>query len=177
MNIILIGFRGTGKTTVGRLLAQSLRLPFFDTDTFIQEETGKTIRDIVATEGWFTFRQLEKNVIGLLSLHDNCVIALGGGAILDPENVRRLQDKGFFVWLTAGLNTILERLTLDDKTKDVRPSLTDRDLVEETGDLLILREPYYQQIANVVISTEGKGPEEVVNDIIFHIKHPTGGNQ
>lgn len=171
MNIIIIGFRGTGKTTVGKMLAHKLGRPFFDTDTLIQEDAGKTIKEIVSAEGWSAFREREKKTIALLSLHDGVVIALGGGAVCFPENVERLRKDGFFIWLTASIGTILDRLAQDGETEKLRPSLTGREVAEEARDLLLERTPLYAHLAHITIDTEGKGPKEVVDEILARISN------
>jgi shikimate kinase len=130
-----MGYRGTGKTSVGRLLAAKLERPFLDSDELVKASSGKSVREMVAERGWNFFRQEEKRVVADLSEKDGCVVALGGGAVLDEQNVRKLKEKGFFIWLTAGAPTILKRLSGDGKTPEQRPSLEGKDLNEETRSL------------------------------------------
>jgi len=103
MNIVLIGFRSTGKTTVGRELARRLGRSFIDADTYLQEREGRTIAEVFADGGETLFRQLEREVIAELAGRDGLVLAAGGGAVLDPENVERLRGSGPVVRLTASL--------------------------------------------------------------------------
>ena len=108
VNMVLMGYRGTGKTSVGRLLAAKLAKPFLDSDELIEAYSGKTVQEMVEEGGWGLFRREEKRVVTELSAKDGCVVALGGGAVLDEENIRNLKAKGFFIWLTAGAETILK---------------------------------------------------------------------
>ncbi|HOJ51667.1 MAG TPA: shikimate kinase [Syntrophales bacterium] len=170
MNIILMGFRATGKTTVGKILARELKRPFYDTDLCVQEEAGKTIREIVDEGGWSDFRQREKKAVALVARQDDCVLAVGGGAVLDEGNVRQLKAKGLFVWLKAGSETILQRLAADEQSEKRRPSLTGRNVAEETLELLRERNPRYEHLADLTIDTEGKRPEEVAEEILNELR-------
>ena len=127
MNVILIGYRGTGKTSVGRLLAAKLGRLFLDSDELIKSSSGKSVREMVAEKGWGYFRQEEKRVVARLAANDDCVVALGGGAVLDEENVRNLKPKGFFIWLTADAQLIVGRLNGDGKSFEQRPPLAGKD--------------------------------------------------
>ncbi|NJL60378.1 MAG: shikimate kinase [Desulfobacteraceae bacterium] len=99
MNIFLIGFRCTGKSSVGKALAQRLTYPFKDADEELVAESGVSITDMVAKHGWPFFREQERDIIHRLSLSDNRVIATGGGVILDPDNIRDMKHNGFVMWL------------------------------------------------------------------------------
>ena len=110
MNLILIGYRASGKTSVGKRLSDFLQRPFYDTDAFIRQQTGKTVKEIVLEGGWTAFREAEKAVIAGLASQEGAVIALGGGAVLDLANVEVLKPRGLFIWLQAGKETIQERL-------------------------------------------------------------------
>jgi shikimate dehydrogenase len=112
--IVLIGFRGSGKTSVGRKLAETLSLPFIDTDTLIEEQTGMTITDIFASEGEREFRRYERNVVISLPVEE-CVISTGGGVVLDWENVRHLRKDSMVFYLEAPELVILERITGSDR--------------------------------------------------------------
>ena len=166
MNVVLMGYRGTGKTSVGRLLADRLEKPFLDSDELIKASSGKSVRKMVAEKGWDFFRQEEKRIVAEISGNDGCVLALGGGAVLDEENVRNLKDKGFFIWLTAEAQTILERLSDDGKTLEQRPSLAGKDPDEETKFLLKAREPLYAKIADCRVDTSDRSIEEVADEVI-----------
>ena len=171
MNVILIGFRCTGKTAVGQELARRLSRPFVDADTYLQEREGKTIAQIFAQGGESLFRQLEQEVIAELTQRDGLVLAAGGGVVLDGENVRRLRASGEVVRLTASLETILARLGEDEKTRAERPRLTgEEDMRREVERLLTYREPFYQRAADFTIETEGKSIEEVADEVLGRLK-------
>ncbi|MCK9197850.1 MAG: shikimate kinase [Syntrophales bacterium] len=182
MNIVLMGYRGCGKTMVGRIMAEKLRRPFFDTDAMIQERAGKTIREIVADGGWAAFRSLERGAVFELAGRKGCVIALGGGAVLDQQNVKELKRNGFFLWLTADAATIEGRLRSDRATNAQRPSLSGMDMVAEIETMLREREPVYRSVADRIINTTGRSADEVANEIMLMTHpHPTppleGGGQ
>ncbi len=109
-NVVLTGYRCTGKTSVGRGLAARLRRPFFDTDDLVRERTGMSVRRIVAEQGWASFRAVEKAAIADLASVQGAVVALGGGAVLDPENVAAVKANGRVVWLVADAQTIVARM-------------------------------------------------------------------
>jgi shikimate kinase len=100
MKIVLIGYRCTGKTSVGKRLADRLGIPFYDTDELIQRDAAKTIRELVDAEGWDAFRARERAIIGQLPLSADAVIAAGGGAIMDAANRKALKQKGLCIWLS-----------------------------------------------------------------------------
>ena len=106
MNFILIGYRASGKTSVGRRLADLLQRPFFDTDALIRQQTGMTVKEIVLAGGWPAFRDAEKTAVAGLAGQEAAVIALGGGAVLDPANVEVLKPRGLFIWLKAATYSI-----------------------------------------------------------------------
>ena len=171
MNIILMGYRACGKTTVGRIVAEKLQRPFFDTDALIQECVGKTIREIVADGGWEAFRALEKMAVKELAGRQGCIIALGGGAVLDQENVKELKRNGFFLWLTADGATIAGRLRNDRVSNAQRPPLSGTDSGAEIELLLREREPVYRSVADILINTTGRSVDEVASEII-QLTHP-----
>lgn len=170
MNIILIGYRCTGKSSVGRKAAEKLELPFYDTDQMIADRLGKTIKAWVEEKGWASFRQEEKEVIRELSSSAPGVISLGGGAMLDPENRERLRQMGLIVWLTADIGTIMTRMKSDPQNMDNRPPLSDKDWETEIKDLLIQRSPVYRESANFSIATEGKTVEAVAKELLDLLK-------
>ena len=113
MNMVLIGYRCTGKTSVGKRVSERLHIPFYDTDELIKEHTGNTIREIIDKGGWDLFRKEEKAVIRGLSSVVDTVIAAGGGAVMDAENRTALKRNGLFLWLTADVHTMVERMKDD----------------------------------------------------------------
>jgi len=166
MNIVLIGFRGTGKSTVGRLLAKRLERDFIDSDKHIEGSTGKTIKSIFEDDGEEGFRKIEADVIAGLSEEDNKIISVGGGAVLNEENIRNLKGNGFLVLLEATPEIIHSRIVQDEKTTQQRPSLTDKKPLDEIKHLIAEREPAYKSAADFTINTSYVSCEDIVNEII-----------
>jgi shikimate kinase len=153
MKIVLIGYRCTGKTSIGKRLAQALDLPFYDTDALIESSAGMAIKEMVDQKGWAYFRGQENKCIHRVGLMSDCVIATGGGAVMNDENAATLKEGGLFVWLTADIDTILERLARDQSTQQQRPPLSDRDTRRETETILNERMPVYRRLADITIDT------------------------
>ncbi len=170
MNVILIGYRASGKTTVGRELARLLGRPFFDSDRMIFAKTGRTIPEIVETSGWRAFREVEKTVIAELSELDDVVIALGGGAVMDPENVAMLREKGLFVWLRADARILARRMVKEQNGASRRPSLTGAGTLAEIEEVLAKRLPVYADVADVIVDTAEKDLTGVVAEIIGRLE-------
>ena len=166
MNIVLIGYRGTGKTSVGVALSKRLGKDFCDTDDYIEEKAKREIKDMVATEGWDFFRAREKEAIREVSSAENCVIAAGGGAVLDEGNVENLKKEGVIVLLEATTQTILERMQYDKRTEQQRPSLTGKDPYEEIEEVLESRMPVYQRVMDFAVDTTSKSIDQVVDEIV-----------
>ena len=165
MKIVLTGFMGTGKTVVGRRLAERLLLSFLDLDEVIEEAAGMAIPEIFASEGESGFRRREREVIGSLATRRDCVIATGGGAVLDPENVRNLRTGGVIVCLRAEPDTILERVGADAH----RPLLQGPDRLARIRELLEQRASAYEQ-ADLSVETSQSDIEEVVDRIVRHFR-------
>jgi shikimate kinase len=165
MNIILIGYRASGKTSAGRELARLLGRPFFDTDRMIFGKTGRTIREIVEKSGWQAFREVEKTVIAELSGLDEVVIAAGGGAVMDPENVAMLEERGRFIWLQADARILALRMSRDRTGEAQRPSLTGVGTLMEVERVLAKRLPVYRAVADVVVDTAGKESTGIAAEI------------
>lgn len=170
MNIILVGYRCTGKTSVGKKLAEKFRVPFYDTDALIIERIGKTIKEWVEEKGWESFRQEEKAVIRELVSLDSTVIALGGGAVLDPENREIIRRNGLILWLAADVQTIGERMSTDPNNRDLRPPLSKGDLETEIQATLTERFPLYEQVSDFCVETKGKSLEAVTEEIFNLIR-------
>jgi len=166
MNIILIGYRCTGKTSVGKLLAEKLELPFYDTDQMITDRIGKTIKAWVEEKGWTSFRQKEKAVIMEIVSKGPGVISLGGGAVMDSENREILKPMGLIVWLTADSETILARMKSDPNNIDNRPPLSEQDWENETREILAQRSPAYRESSDFSIDTEGKTVEAIAEELV-----------
>ena len=166
MNIVLIGYRGTGKSTVARNLGQRLKRTVISTDAEIVKEAGQSIPQIVEQFGWDHFRGLETQMCQKLTGQDNLVIDTGGGLILKEENVNILKANGTIFWLTAEVPTIVKRISGDTQ----RPSLSGtKSFVEEIEDILKERTPKYQAAADHVISTDNNSPHEIADAILSRI--------
>jgi shikimate kinase len=165
-NIVLIGYRGSGKTTVGRLLASRLGRPFVDSDALIEAEAGRSIADIFATQGEQGFRQRERRAIARLAQADSQVLSVGGGAVLNEANVDRLRAGGTIVWLTAPAEVLWDRISEDTDSATMRPELTPDGGLEEVRALLAAREPAYRAAADLIVATSGRSPEEVVAAVL-----------
>ncbi len=170
MNIVLIGYRASGKTSVGRELARILDRPFFDSDRMIFAKTGRSIGEIVETGGWLAFREMEKTVIADLSGLDGVVIALGGGAVMDPDNVAMLESQGRFVWLQADARVLARRMSDDRNGRAQRPALTGAGVLAEIDEVLSKRLPVYRDVADIVIDTAGKDPAVIAAEIVAHLE-------
>jgi shikimate kinase len=169
MKIILTGYRCVGKSSAGKMVAERLRLPFYDTDELIEKSSGRKIKEIVETNGWDEFRQKERDVIKTLKDVSEGVIALGGGAVMDNGNVECLRDNGIFVWLRAEPETIVRRLASDDNSATLRPSLSGKDVRNETAEIIASREPVYRSVADVVIKTDRQDVIEIADRICHHL--------
>jgi shikimate kinase len=163
MNIVLIGYRGTGKSSVGRLLAARLGRALVSTDAEIVKRAHRTIPEIVAQEGWEHFRDLESDICGEFASRDLLVIDTGGGAILRTQNVEALKRNGTLFWLEASVGTITKRIGRDTQ----RPSLTGtKSFVDEIQDVLRERTPKYQAAADHVITTDDRSINQLVEAIL-----------
>lgn len=160
MRLVLIGYRGTGKTLTGRFLSGELGIPFLDTDALTEEYTGEKIPDIFAAKGEAGFRELEHTVIRALP-PGNCVISTGGGAILRPENAEILRKDATVILLSATVDTIVSRITGSD-----RPPLTGEPVREEVKLLLASRRDAYFAAADFCIPTDGQTVRETGNRIL-----------
>lgn len=169
-NLILIGHRCTGKSMAGEKLAERLRCSFFDTDLLITEERGTTILEIVNEGGWELFRKEEKRIIRHLSQEKGAVIAAGGGTFDDKENRKVMKENGIFICLTADVETIVSRMTLDNRSRHLRPPLLDDDLFRETVTILEQRTPLYRQMADYTIDSSARTNDAVVDEIYHTIK-------
>ncbi len=166
MNIVLIGYRGAGKSTVGRRVAGILGRKFVDTDELVEKREGCSIRDLVQSSGWGRFRSAEKNIIAEVAAADGLVIAPGGGAVVDGGNVARLKGNGWMLWLKADAEILQKRLNHNRRSRDRRPSLTGKGTLEELREVLRDREALYEEAADVQIDTSGMREDEVVAKIL-----------
>lgn len=161
-NIILIGPMGSGKSTIGHLLASRLNREFFDSDIYIEEKTGVDIPRIFDIEGEEGFRQRETKALRELTHKKNLVLATGGGSVLHQENRKLLRASGFIIFLDTSVNQQMERLKHDKK----RPLLQTENPRERLEKLLQERKPLYLELADLRIQTDRKFARKVAAEII-----------
>lgn len=161
-NIILMGFMGAGKTTIGKKLSKALNWEFIDTDAYIEEEQGRKISDIFAEDGEMAFRDMETDLLKRLQNGENqFVLSIGGGMPVRGENRALLRNLGMVVYLKTSKEEIIRRVSGDKN----RPLLQGGDLEEKVTNLMNARECIYIETAHVEIVTDGKTPEQVVEEI------------
>lgn len=164
--VTLIGYRGSGKTTVGRCLAQRLRWEFIDTDETVEEKAGRTIREIFETDGEAAFRRIEATVLEEALAGRWRIISAGGGAVLARRNRKAMRAAGPCIWLTASPEELLRRIMADERSVAQRPDLTDKPGLREIETVLQARLPVYEATATHVVSTAGRSVERVVEAIL-----------
>ena len=169
MNVALIGYRGTGKSTVAQLLALDLSWDWVDADVEIELRAGRSIAAIFAESGEDAFRDLETAVLAELVDRPRIVIAAGGGAVLRAENREHLRRVSHVVWLTADAETIAARVSADASTHQRRPNLTTVGGLEEIERLLTVREPLYRECATLSVDTAQRSPAAVAAEIRDHL--------
>ncbi|VFQ44957.1 shikimate kinase AroL [Desulfoluna butyratoxydans] len=169
-NIYLTGYRCTGKTTVGRILAERMHRHVVDTDGFIVGYAGASVDEIVKRDGWEGFRKLERFALRQVAGGDKAVVATGGGIVLSPENRRLMRESGVVIWLKARVRTLARRITADEATASQRPSLTGGQVADEVASVLAEREPLYREAAHIIIDTDGMSPDEVAEEILRQVK-------
>jgi len=163
-SIALIGFMGTGKSVVGKILAEKLKKQFIELDEFVEQSAGKSVAEIF-NEGEIAFRELEIAAVKEIAGVDNQVIACGGGVVLNRINIDRLQQKAVIVYLTASPGVILKRTAGGN-----RPLLNVGDRKARIRELLQFRRPFYERAADVMINTTVISPDEVARQIIEKLK-------
>ena len=168
--IILTGYRATGKSSIGKILADMLGFGFIDTDETIEKRQGETITEMVGRGGWDLFRRKEENLLLELARSRNKVIASGGGSVMHERAWSKLRQDALVVWLTADIKTICRRLAADGDTEDQRPPLTEMGTMDEIAMVLSQRQPLYEKSSDITIDTEGKNPEEVAEIILKKLK-------
>ena len=171
MNIVLIGMRCSGKTTVGRILAIKLGRELIEMDELISRRAGLTIPEIVERYGWMKFRDLEEEVTGEVARLENIVNAAGGGVVTRQKNIAELKRNGILVWLKASADLLVRRIGQDNTRPPLVSGRTQREDIKIT---LGEREPLYQKAADLVVDTENKTPEEVA-EVIMNLLAARGG--
>lgn len=162
MNVVLVGYRGTGKSSVARLLANALGLRVVSLDTELQCQAGKTIPEVVQAVGWPGFRDLEQALVCTFAAQDGQVIDCGGGVIEREANFAPLRAAGPVIWLKASVPMVVARIQGDNQ----RPSLTGtKSFTDEIQEVLERRTPLYRRIAHHEIDTDGRTIEDIAAEI------------
>ncbi len=174
MQLYLIGYRGSGKSTVGRVVAGRLDLPFSDSDDVIEAESGLSIKDIFAQKGEPWFRDLEAKVIAELAADRSeralmRVVALGGGAVLRESTQSILKATGVCIWLSGSDEFLYQRIQSDQATQLRRPNLSQVGGYDEVVELLRKRTPIYERLSDITIAVEGKTPDQVSDEIVGYV--------
>ena len=170
-NVALVGFMGTGKTVVGKVLAKKLNKGFVEMDSLIEQKAGRSIPEIFQQDGEVVFRELEIEVTKEVSSKENLVIACGGGVVLNKINIDRLRNGSIIVYLTASLRVILKRV-LSEEGK--RPLLNVPNKISEIKRLLKFREPFYERAADIKIDTSNLDIDAIAKQIIEKLKEDEG---
>jgi len=172
MNIVLIGYRGTGKSVVGELLAARLRMQCIGMDAEIVKRAGMSIPEIVEKYGWQKFRDMESEKARELAGLDNVVIDTGGGVIERHENIEALQTNSCIFWLKASVDMIVSRIQGDSE----RPALTaGKTFTEEVIEVLERRLPKYKSAAQYEIDTDNLTPEQAADRVIEILRQVRNG--
>lgn len=166
MIITLIGYRGTGKTTLAPRLASRLNFDWVDADVELENSTNRSIREIFATDGEPEFRRLERELLVQLLKRDRLIIAAGGGAILNEATRSDFRSAGPVVWLQASVETIARRILRDGTSSPHRPNLTSVGGIDEIRNLLAFREPLYRECATIEVVAEGLSLENLAQRVI-----------
>lgn len=162
-HLVLVGMMGVGKSTVGRILARRLRRPFVDTDALLEQRAGRSVREIITTDGECTFRDLEAAVLAdALTAAEPAVVAAAGGVVLREDNRRLLRERaGKVVWLSAPLEVLLARV----RAGRHRPLLDD-DPAATLERLERERDPLYREVADIVVLSDGRPAETIAEHIL-----------
>jgi len=172
MSLFLIGLRGSGKSTAGRLAAARLDVPFLDSDRIVEDRAGRSVAELLSGEGEASFRTREREVLLEVLPRPGQIVATGGGCVLDPEVRAALRRSGRVLWLDAPLPVLQERLNRDAAQGASRPPLTDSgDAAAELPELLARRAPLYRQCADEIVETGDRSLEEVAHVIeqLWHV--------
>jgi shikimate kinase len=173
MNIVLIGYRCSGKTAVGEILANELGRDFLDTDALIEDRAGCSIEALISTRGWGYFREIEKGLVEEVLMRDNLIIATGGGVVMDEENVKNMKQSAWIIWLNGRPKVLKERMDKEQRSGKSRPSLTGVDPLVEIEQVLSIRKPLYEQAGDLTIDTSSLSAREAAALIMNNLpKNP-----
>ena len=164
-NIFLVGLMGSGKTTIGKLIAKKLRYKFIDTDLLMEEKTGVKVPLIFEYEGEEGFRKREAKILSEVLRLDNIILATGGGIVLSDNNRQQLKERGNVIYLNAEINELAKRLSNDKN----RPLLQNTDIKEKLKELMGHRSFLYESIADSIIQTKNKRAPDIANEIITNL--------
>ena len=170
MNIVLLGYRGTGKSTIARILSKRLHRRLFSIDIMIAKKADLSIRKIVEQHGWPRFREIEtEQAQSVAKTYSNAIVDCGGGIVLNPENISVLKQSGRMVWLTASFDEIVKRTQADSNRPPLKEGVT---FEEEQRQALTEREPLYRAAADLICDTSQTPANETASTIIrfFRIK-------
>lgn len=156
--IVIIGFRATGKSTIGKMLAEQLDWTYISTDKLVEDRANKSIADIVKDSGWEKFRDMEHKVILSASELTETVIDCGGGVVEDHSNMNYLKSESLIIWIDAKINDILNRISED---RHVRPLLTQDDMESDIKINYKDRQPLYEKYGDFCFSSSESSPEEI----------------
>lgn len=186
MNIVLIGFSGSGKSSIGRLLSQRMGWEFVDTDAEVERQTGRRIHEIFAQEGEAAFRRLESAAIGWALRGTDRIVSVGGGAVVDPANRAAMREGNLVVLLDAGLDTLHRRLS-EAAVDEPRPMLgmgtqngvdpipnPHSTALARMASLKAVRDPIYRNTAHLIVSSEDADPEGVASRVADAIRGALG---
>jgi shikimate kinase len=174
VNLYLVGYRCTGKTSVGRLLSAALGWNFVDMDQELVTEVGSPIEDIVDSRGWKYFREREGQLLQRLSQSTRQVISTGGGVVTVPENIAIMRESGKVVWLHASPATIAQRMEADINSAGQRPPLQGKDSVAEIEEIFAERLPLYDGAMHLQVETDDLSLEEVAESIVRWLQASSG---
>jgi|688.fasta_scaffold01048_22 shikimate kinase len=177
MHLYLVGYRGSGKTTLAKHLSEQLGLPWFDSDFEVEKKEGTTIREIFEKHGETGFRDREVAAIERLSQQPGSIIALGGGAVLRPKNRQTIERTGACVWLNAKPEELAKRIHGDVATAERRPALTGLSSYEEIVSLLAQREPLYQEVSQYKVETDQDTLENIATKIASWYQQRCNGDR
>lgn len=170
LNLFLIGYRCTGKSTVGKYLATELSRSFVDTDSLLVTQQRLSIKEIVRARGWEGFRQLEHAILKRACASGGQVVATGGGIVLKDDNATLMRKSGGIIWLKAKPETIKARMRQDKDTLNFRPALTLNDSISEIEETLDSREPLYRKAMDFCVDTDDRDIRAIAHIIIEKLK-------